>query len=351
MRDQLGTRLELRLGDPVDSAHRPAARPPRCPQVPGRGLTADKLHFLAALPRIDGDVRPPITPPTAPQSLAAGRRDWAGAGRAAGADAAGRAARGAAAAGPRRPAGRARPGRGAAAAGVARLRGAAAPDRGRRQRERQDQPAAAASPTRWSPRYTAGGGAHHGRSTTGAQLFDGVPEEYRLGYAVSVDSHPRRRWRRRSPGLKRSGCPARQVTPEQLRRRDWWTGPRLFVLVDDYDLLAGARQPAAAADSVPGPGRGHRPARGADPGCRRRDAHVDGSVDPPAAGDEQPGRRAVLPTRRGSVAGQHQAEDSSGRAGDVVHPTWQSPDPDPLPRGRPGGDPRLTQRSIPRRPR
>jgi S-DNA-T family DNA segregation ATPase FtsK/SpoIIIE len=28
------------------------------------------------------------------------------------------------------------------------------------------------------------------------------------------------------------------VTAEQLRNRSWWKGPELFVLVDDYDLVA-----------------------------------------------------------------------------------------------------------------
>jgi S-DNA-T family DNA segregation ATPase FtsK/SpoIIIE len=41
----------------------------------------------------------------------------------------------------------------------------------------------------------------------------------------------------------RPRVPGANVTPEQLRRRDWWTGPPLFVLVDDYDLLAGAENP------------------------------------------------------------------------------------------------------------
>ena len=54
MRDVLGTRIELRLGDPVESeidrrtqALVPVARP-------GRGLLAGPLHVLAAVPRIDG---------------------------------------------------------------------------------------------------------------------------------------------------------------------------------------------------------------------------------------------------------------------------------------------------------
>ena len=55
MRDMFGSRLELRLGDPLDSEIDrkvaglvPAGRP-------GRGLVPGKLHFLAALPRIDGN--------------------------------------------------------------------------------------------------------------------------------------------------------------------------------------------------------------------------------------------------------------------------------------------------------
>jgi S-DNA-T family DNA segregation ATPase FtsK/SpoIIIE len=32
--------------------------------------------------------------------------------------------------------------------------------------------------------------------------------------------------------------PGPQVTPEQLRARSWWDGPELFVLVDDYDMVA-----------------------------------------------------------------------------------------------------------------
>jgi S-DNA-T family DNA segregation ATPase FtsK/SpoIIIE len=34
--------------------------------------------------------------------------------------------------------------------------------------------------------------------------------------------------------------PGKDVTPEQLRSRSWWTGPELHVLIDDYDLVATA---------------------------------------------------------------------------------------------------------------
>jgi S-DNA-T family DNA segregation ATPase FtsK/SpoIIIE len=54
LRDQLGTRIELRLGDPADSEldRRQAQQVPR--NTPGRGLTDDGLHTLIALPRLDG---------------------------------------------------------------------------------------------------------------------------------------------------------------------------------------------------------------------------------------------------------------------------------------------------------
>ena len=58
MRDVFGTRLELRLGDAMDSEidRKVAALVPT--GRPGRGLTQSKLHFLAALPRIDGKSDP-----------------------------------------------------------------------------------------------------------------------------------------------------------------------------------------------------------------------------------------------------------------------------------------------------
>jgi S-DNA-T family DNA segregation ATPase FtsK/SpoIIIE len=36
----------------------------------------------------------------------------------------------------------------------------------------------------------------------------------------------------------RTRLPGPEVTVEQLRERSWWTGPELFILVDDYELVA-----------------------------------------------------------------------------------------------------------------
>ena len=54
MRDHLGTRLELRLGDPSDSefGRKKAETVPA--NRPGRGIDRDGLHVLSALPRVDG---------------------------------------------------------------------------------------------------------------------------------------------------------------------------------------------------------------------------------------------------------------------------------------------------------
>ncbi len=54
LKDHLMNRLELRLGDVMDSEldRKAAVNVPA--GVPGRGLTPEKLHFMAAVPRIDG---------------------------------------------------------------------------------------------------------------------------------------------------------------------------------------------------------------------------------------------------------------------------------------------------------
>jgi S-DNA-T family DNA segregation ATPase FtsK/SpoIIIE len=56
LRESIGGRLELRLHDPTESAIDRRAADNVAKGVPGRGITADSLHFQAALPRIDGRV-------------------------------------------------------------------------------------------------------------------------------------------------------------------------------------------------------------------------------------------------------------------------------------------------------
>ena len=52
--DNLGTRLELKLHDAIDSLVSRQAAASLPADVPGRGLTMDGLHFQIALPRVDG---------------------------------------------------------------------------------------------------------------------------------------------------------------------------------------------------------------------------------------------------------------------------------------------------------
>jgi S-DNA-T family DNA segregation ATPase FtsK/SpoIIIE len=33
-------------------------------------------------------------------------------------------------------------------------------------------------------------------------------------------------------------APKPDITPQQLRDRSWWSGPQLFVVIDDYELVA-----------------------------------------------------------------------------------------------------------------
>jgi S-DNA-T family DNA segregation ATPase FtsK/SpoIIIE len=68
-------------------------------------------------------------------------------------------------------------------------------------------------------------------------LLDTVPGDHLLGYGTSAASTTElveslaEEMKARLPGP--------DVTQQQLRERSWWRGPELFVLVDDYDLVAG----------------------------------------------------------------------------------------------------------------
>ena len=98
-------------------------------------------------------------------------------------------------------------------------------------------------------------------------LMDLPESEHRIGYGMQAPKTHRAdasRW----PATWNAACPARTSPPQQLRDRSWWTGPELFVLVDDYDLVAsGPANPLHAAAGVPAAGPRHRPAPGASPGA------------------------------------------------------------------------------------
>ncbi|MFI6078697.1 type VII secretion protein EccCa [Actinoplanes sp. NPDC051343] len=238
MRDQIGTRLELKLGDPVDSVidMRLAAT---VPAAPGHGLTADKLHFLAALPRIDG-IADGASLGDGVRALVAMADDfWTG---------------------PRAPEVRTLPATlpaGSLPAPDGDIRIALGID--------EEQLAPVWHDFGELPHLTVLGDDESGKTNVlrhlahaitsrytpaearimivdyRRQLFDAVPEGYRLGYAVSPDSTAAAVADAAAGLIPR--MPGADVTPAQLRNRDWWQGPQLFILVDDYDLLSGQESP------------------------------------------------------------------------------------------------------------
>jgi DNA segregation ATPase FtsK/SpoIIIE, S-DNA-T family len=246
LRDTIGTRLELRIGDPGDSVidRRQAANVPQA--APGRGLSPDKLHFLGALPRVDGD--------TSAATMGNGTADLVG--RITSAWPRGRA-----------PQVRLLP-REISLAAVRDLdhAGPAAP--GSTTGPAHTVPLGISEsdlrPVHVDfdadPHFIAFGDVEAGKSgllrtiasgVTAAYpperaaimvvdyrraLLDAVTGEHLLGYAGSetaltpLITDCAEAMRRRMPGP--------EVTAEQLRERSWWKGPELFVLVDDYELVA-----------------------------------------------------------------------------------------------------------------
>ncbi|AEV88975.1 secretion protein EccC [Actinoplanes sp. SE50] len=67
-------------------------------------------------------------------------------------------------------------------------------------------------------------------------LMDLPETEHRIGYGMQAQ--PTLDLMRSVAGYMAKRLPGPEVTARQLRDRSWWTGPELFVLVDDYDLVA-----------------------------------------------------------------------------------------------------------------
>ncbi|MEV4084648.1 FtsK/SpoIIIE domain-containing protein [Nonomuraea fuscirosea] len=81
-------------------------------------------------------------------------------------------------------------------------------------------------------------------------LLDTAVTDHRIGYAASSTAATELIQDARSALLKR--LPPADLTPEQLRARSWWQGADLYIVVDDYDLVATSNNPLAPlADLVP----------------------------------------------------------------------------------------------------
>jgi ESX secretion system protein EccC len=238
MRDLFGTRLELRLGDPMDSEidRKVAALVPT--GRPGRGLVHGKLHFLAALPRIDGGVDAGTLGDGVDELVKRVSAAWTG---------------------PEGPKLRLLPER----IDLDEVRRRAAPAEADRRlllgiNEKELAPVALDVDA--EPHLLVFGDGQSGKSAVlrayvretmrtrtpqeaqivivdyRRSLLGEVPDEYLLNYLTSAAQA--------QPAIRdlasylENRIPGPDVTPEQLRNRSWWQGAEVFVVVDDYDLVA-----------------------------------------------------------------------------------------------------------------
>jgi DNA segregation ATPase FtsK/SpoIIIE, S-DNA-T family len=249
IRDLFGTRLELRLGDPYESEvdRKLAANVPE--SSPGRGVTREGLHFLTALPRIDALPEAGSLAEGVQKLAATVATAWH-------ADPA--------------PPVRLLPD----ALPVTALPGAA--HTGRKIPFGVDE--STLSPVLIDfdadAHMLVFGDTECGKSNLlrllaesvidrykaeeaklifidyRRSLLDSADSEHSIGYAASSAAA--------APlindvrGAMTQRLPSPDLTPQQLRSRSWWEGPELFVVVDDYDLVAGASNPLLPiADLVP----------------------------------------------------------------------------------------------------
>lgn len=221
LKDQLGTRIEMRLGDPADSEidRRRAQEVPR--DRPGRGLSQDGLHMVISPPieasavasRADGLAAPsiPLLPTHVDQDEVVRRAD------------------------------------GAAVAQI--LLGV---------EQRQLRPIAVDFER--NSHLVILGENECGKTATlrtvcreivrtatperarlcivdyRRSLLGVVESEHLDGYAMSPAA-----LRALLPGLLdtlRRRMPPEELSPAQLRARSWWSGPDVYLVIDDYDLVA-----------------------------------------------------------------------------------------------------------------
>ncbi|OCB52245.1 type VII secretion protein EccC [Mycobacterium vulneris] len=64
-----------------------------------------------------------------------------------------------------------------------------------------------------------------------------VPDEYLGGYATAPQSCTD--LMTALAGALKDRLPPNDITQQQLKERSWWSGPDLFVMIDDYDLIPG----------------------------------------------------------------------------------------------------------------
>ncbi|MFJ8164795.1 type VII secretion protein EccCa [Streptomyces sp. NPDC096136] len=239
LKDQLAGRLELRLGDVMDSEfdRRVAANVPA--GMPGRGQVPEGLHFLGALPRTDGGHDADGLSRATAELVAGVRAGWSG---------------------PPAPGVRLLP----RLLHCDRLpKGGEFPERGIVIGIDETALEPVFVDFESDPFFLVFGEGESGKTNLlrliarriaeryppeRAKLVVGdyrrgllgaLPEEHLLEYAPtagSLGTHMEA-----LAGVFARRQPPPDVTPRQLRERSWWTGPDVFVVIDDYDLVATSR--------------------------------------------------------------------------------------------------------------
>ncbi|MBP0460384.1 type VII secretion protein EccCa [Streptomyces montanisoli] len=244
LKDQMLGRLELRLGDVMDSEfdRKVAANVP--PGVPGRGQVPEKLHFMSALPRMDGVSSASDLSEGTAAFVASVRGHWSG---------------------PAAPAVRLLPRKLPA---EQLPKGFEFPEHGIAIGidETNLEPVFVDFET--DPFFVVFGESESGKTALLRLMAKQIAERYTPEQARIVVGDYRRSLLEAVPSthlleyapmasamdvhmdaiatVMGKRAPKPDITPQQLRDRSWWSGPQLFVIVDDYELVAaGSNNPMA----------------------------------------------------------------------------------------------------------
>jgi S-DNA-T family DNA segregation ATPase FtsK/SpoIIIE len=233
LRDLIGTRFELRLGDAMESeiGSRKAAT---VPSQPGRGLVGEGSHFLSALPRLDGSTSTDDVGNATKTAATEVATFW--------------------------------PGR---TAPPVRLLPNVLPAADLPPAEGDLRVCLGLDEQRLNPVWHDFGVTPHlmvfGDTETGKsnllrlviagitsrygpaaakillgdaqrELDGAVPEAYRIGYGITADAVHELAGKASVSLQKR--VPGSDIPADRLRARDWWAGPQVFLVIDDHDLLS-----------------------------------------------------------------------------------------------------------------
>ncbi|MFF3007834.1 type VII secretion protein EccCa [Kitasatospora sp. NPDC057940] len=243
LKDLLQNRTELKLGDPMESeVDRRVAQ--NVPSLAGRGITPERLHFLSGLPRLDGSRTVDDLQHGVAGLVAAVDGAWTG---------------------PRAPQVRMLP---AVLDGNSLPKGSERPERGIAFGVDEAELAPAFVNFETDPLFIVFGDTESGKSALLRMLIRQITERYTPDQAGIVVGDYRRallgavpteylvEYAAAQPAMAaivdmlRGACarrlPGPDVTAEQLRNRSWYSGKDMFVIVDDYELVAtGSGNPLA----------------------------------------------------------------------------------------------------------